>query len=143
MPLVVIQRVVTELNRLRVLLRTLEIQNTYFKFTTNSTLIFTDSETNYNKLLQYMKTQATIDEEALRSQFHTYTPITQKTHSNVICGFDHQQTTEEVQDALLNEYDIKTKGVYEMKATTSATTLNLLTQTVKYLMAVGVTIKNE
>lgn len=147
MPPVLIHGVVTDLNRLKVLLRTNDIHNIYFKFTKNSTLIFTNSEVSYNKLLQYTKTQATADEGAHRSQFHNYTPAIQKTHSYVICGLDLQPTPEKVQNALLIEYEIETKAVYEIKPitsprcliiTSSAITVNLLTQTVKHLMAVKV-----
>lgn len=85
---VVTHGVVTDLKRLRLLLRTHDIHNVYFKFIKTSNLIFSDSQTSYNKLLQYMKTQGMADEEALTAQFHIYRPATQKPNDYVICGLD-------------------------------------------------------
>lgn len=47
-PPVVIQGVITVVNALRTMLRVHGVNNTYFKFTKTSTLVFTYSENRYN-----------------------------------------------------------------------------------------------
>lgn len=112
-PPIVVEGIILDINKLR---NKLPNYRMYFKFSKNSTLLFIDSKSNYNKRMNYMKTKATIDEETLRSQFHTYTLTTQKTHGYATCGLDHKPTTDEVQEALLSEYEIETTALYEMKA---------------------------
>lgn len=97
--------------------------------------------------MEYMRTQALTHDETKETEFHTYTPSTQKSHGFVLCGLDRKPSTEEIQDALLREHEIETTAVYEMKAThrhrylvitSSAITLKYLTQTVRYLISVKV-----
>lgn len=107
---------ISALNALRVLLKVHGVTNSHHKFTRNSTLIYTDTENNYQRLLEYMKSQELLDDTTKRSQFHTYTPQTKRTHGFLLCSLDHKRATEEVQEALLCEYDIEASTVYEMKA---------------------------
>lgn len=75
--------------------------------------MFTETEQCYNKLLTYLKTQTYTVEEAERSQLHTYTPATKKTYGYVLCGLNHQQTPDKVQEALLRTGDRDTSSLYD------------------------------
>lgn len=90
MPPIVLDGVVTDINKLRLRLKDeLQVINVQFKFTRYSTLLFTNNSSDYHKVLSFMEMQANLDKVEERSYFHTYTPATDKTHGFVIRGLDH------------------------------------------------------
>lgn len=110
-------------------------------------MIFTENQASYNQLLKYMKTQAEAADDSKHSYFHTYIPQISKTHGFVIRRLDYHPSPDEVQ-----EHDIETVAVYEMKATvrpryliiaSSVITLKQLQQSIKYVMAVSVTFEHR
>lgn len=148
MPPIVMEGIVQDLQRLRLTLANdYNVKTVSFKFTKFSTLIFTNTSSDYKNLLKYMRSQAETEEVQERSHFHTYTPASSKTHGFVLRGLDHKPTIEEVKEALMEEHEIECENIYEMRATqrpqylvitSSSITLKYLNTTIKYLMSVRV-----
>lgn len=153
MPPIIMEGIIQDIRKLRLTLATeYNINNVSFKFTRYSTLIFTNSSTAYHNLLKFMKSQAETEKVEDRSHFHTYTPASSKTHGFVLRGLDHQPSTEKVKLALLEEHEIETKNIYEMRATqrpqylvitSSSITLKYLNTTIKHLMSIRVFVEER
>lgn len=128
------------------------ITNINVKYTRYSTLVYTYNNQDYKNLLAHVRTEGGQDvEEQYRVHFHTYTPTAEKTHAFVIRGLDNKPDTEEVQRALLEEHELETQAVYALQTqrplymiiTSSAITLRYLKQTLRYLMAVKITVEER
>lgn len=64
-----------------------------------------------------MKTQAETEVLSEKSQFRTYTPASSKTHGFVLRVLDCKPPVEEIKEALLDEHEIETETIYEMRST--------------------------
>lgn len=152
MPPIVVDGTVNNIKGLQKQLREQHnITSLQVKYTRYSTLLFTNTASDYNKLLKYAKSEAVREKKEEQLPFHTYTPPSEKTHAFIIRGLDNKPTVEEVAEALIDEHELETVAVYALQTlrplymivTSSSITLKFLKQTVRYLSGIRVTIEER
>ncbi|CAH1110469.1 unnamed protein product [Psylliodes chrysocephalus] len=76
------------------------------KYTNSSTIVFTEEKSDYDSVLANVKRE--------EMAYHTYTSKTDKSHAFVIRGLGDGTKIEDLEEDLMEEYEIKIRAAYRM-----------------------------
>ncbi|CAH1110551.1 unnamed protein product [Psylliodes chrysocephalus] len=106
MPPIVLEGVPEDHKGLTGVLREIIKGNFNVKYTNNSTIVFTEDKSDYDRILENIKTE--------EMAFHTYTSKSDKSHAFVLRGLGDGTKIEDLEEDLMINYEIKTRAIYRM-----------------------------
>ncbi|CAH1103010.1 unnamed protein product [Psylliodes chrysocephalus] len=106
MPPIVMDGVPEDHQGLTGVLREIIKGNFNLKYTNNSTIVFTEDKDDYDNVIRNIKSE--------EMSFHTYTNKTEKSHAFVLRGLGDGTKIDDLEEDLMQNYEIKTRSIYRM-----------------------------